>query len=150
MAHLEPTSDLYPTDNLYSRGSPASFSLSEFTELATTFWSRKRHREFLRLVLTGEHSYDDHDDSENTHQAFIDPLRDVDVQSDDLRIQRDYDSFIGFADKILVDAPITIYTVPHPKFALSSSIHLFCQLEYMDVSMQPVFCFCDSWLMIFH
>ncbi|KXN81814.1 hypothetical protein AN958_03744 [Leucoagaricus sp. SymC.cos] len=109
------------------------FTLHDFCTHATQFYSRQRYREFLRLVLTGEYSYETDVDSDETHQVFLDPLQNIKGDINDLNISRDYDSAIGIAGKILVDAPITIYTVPHPTFALSSSVHFFRTLVYKRV-----------------
>ncbi|KAG6852775.1 hypothetical protein C0991_009198 [Blastosporella zonata] len=75
--------------------------------------------EFIRFVLTGE--YDDFDNV--VKMAFIDPIQNIVNPDARLTIQRDYDSLLGIADHIMVTGDISVFAIPHPSFALKTSLH---------------------------
>jgi len=118
---------------LYNTTLPiVSHTLEEFIIRATALWQENDTTDlFTRFVLTGEFV----DDDGMRKQAFVDVLQNTVDDDHPLSIKRDYDSVLGIASKILVDAPISVYAVPHPTFALKTSIHLTHPISYHEVGL---------------
>ncbi|KAG6875920.1 hypothetical protein C0993_006801, partial [Termitomyces sp. T159_Od127] len=75
---------------------------------------------FANFVLTGEFKK-----AGELRQAVIDTLQNIiDTHEEDLIISRDYDSMLVMASDILVDCDIQVYSVPHPRYALRTGLHL--------------------------
>ncbi|KXN82138.1 hypothetical protein AN958_03192 [Leucoagaricus sp. SymC.cos] len=106
---------------LYTDNLTLSFSLREFVTYGSYLKANDLSDEFVQFALVGEGA--ERDPPYRKFQAYVDPLRDRPVNPP-LSIQRDYDSLIGIADNIYIERQLNVYTVPHPTFALSSSIHL--------------------------
>lgn len=118
--------------DLYSNHPSVSFSLRQFSEYAFELFKDEPVADpYVRFVLTGE--YTDADDGQ-TKQVFVDPIQNVVNADHPLSISRDYDSVLGISHKIMVKAPITVFSTPHPSYALKSSIHIKHPIMYNDVS----------------
>lgn len=116
---------------LYANHPTESFNLREFIDQAYTIFNENETDEsFIRFVLTGEMI----DDNGAPKQAFIDILQNAVSPDHRLSISRDYDSLLGISDKIMVDAAISVYSVPHPSYALKKSIHFKHPINYQGVS----------------
>lgn len=84
----------------------------------------------MKFVLSGEYA----NNNGQIKQAVIDVTGKQVRDAADITASRDYDSAIGISRDILVDAPITIWAVPHPTRALKTSIHLTRSIQYKNVS----------------
>lgn len=115
--------------NLYSNFDKVSHDLGEFIRRAKEMHNVERTSDYITFALTGEYEVDG-----RPKQAVINVTDNRVDHNQLLDISRDYDSAIGVADKILVDAPITVWAVPHPTFALKSSIHLTRSIVHRNVS----------------
>lgn len=115
---------------VYSDFPIVTHTLNSFTARATRLLDIEDFEGFMRLVLTGEYE----DDNFEPKQVFLDPIQNLVTGDHPLLISRDYDSVIGFSEDILVEGPIRVHSVPHPTFALTSSIHLTRTLHYDGVS----------------
>lgn len=116
---------------LYNDAPVVSFSLDEFSSAASRMYASEEYDDFIRFVLCGEFLAAD----ESRRQAFVDPIRNPVDEDHPLTVSRDYDSAIGIAQDILVDGPISVFAVPHPTFALKTSIHMKHTIEYEGVSL---------------
>jgi len=117
--------------NIYPNNPTVSHTLSQFNDYsAHLFAVHEDNDSFIRFVLTGEFL---DDDEQQPKQAFIDPVQNVVEPGHPLNISRDYDSLLGIADTILVDAPISVFSVPHPSFALKTSIHIKHPIAHGEV-----------------
>jgi hypothetical protein len=115
---------------LYNINDTVSHSLAEFTTRARDLMQDGPTDDpFIRFVLTGEFI----DEDGIARQAFVNSIQTAALGCR-LNITRDYDSLLGIADKILIDAPINVYAVPHPTHALTTSIHLKRSISYRGVS----------------
>ncbi|KAJ3566668.1 hypothetical protein NP233_g6858 [Leucocoprinus birnbaumii] len=129
---------------LYSDFPKVSHNLHEFTQRAVLLCEERTARDFIKFTLTGEYKEDFHEDDDDdrsdndhpTYQAVINVTENFARRGDDLSIARDYDSAIGIADTILVDAPMTVWAVPHHKYALKGNIHLKHTISYRNVTHQ--------------
>ncbi|KAG6864738.1 hypothetical protein C0991_007445 [Blastosporella zonata] len=81
--------------------------------------------EHVRFVLTGEYEEDG-----RTYQAFIDPIQNRVEEDHQLSVLRDYDSLLGISEIIMVTDNISVFTVPHPSFALKSGLHFKYHLNH--------------------
>lgn len=117
---------------LFTDYSVVSHSLREFTDRAYHLHEVLNDNDgFLRFVLTGEFV----DEDGEPKQAFVDPIQNNVIQDGhELSILRDYDSLLGVADKIMVDASISVFIVPHNTYALKTGIHLKHPIRYQRVS----------------
>ncbi|KNZ79311.1 hypothetical protein J132_10732 [Termitomyces sp. J132] len=114
---------------LYIDHPPYSFSLAQFVSRANELYRPLRDFRFSNFVLTGEF-----EEYGRKYQAVIDPLQNIiDTRQEDLSISRDYDSLLGLTEDILVDCDIQVYSVPHPRFALKTSVHLTQELSFDGV-----------------
>ncbi|KAG6876902.1 hypothetical protein C0993_012195 [Termitomyces sp. T159_Od127] len=107
---------------VYNRGLPRiGHSLRQFVERGSALWEDNPNNPepFVKFALTGEFLLDD-----VPHQAFVDAIQNVVSPHHELSISRDYDSVLGIARTILVEDNISIFTVPHPTFALKSAVHV--------------------------
>jgi hypothetical protein len=117
--------------DLFNNHPAVTHSLREFVDCAYGFHEDDETDDnFIRFVLTGEYV----DDDGHLKQAFVDPIQNVIEVDHSLLISRDYDSLLGIADKIMVNAPISVYVVPHDSFALKTSIHLKHPVTHGGVS----------------
>lgn len=116
--------------SLYNDAPTVSFSLEQFTAAASEMYQSGNYDDSIRFVLSGEFL----DDDGNRRQAFVDPIRGAVDDDHPLTISRDYDSAIGISPDILVDGLIAVFAVPHPTFALKTSIHMSYAIEYEGVS----------------
>jgi hypothetical protein len=116
---------------LYNDAPTVSFSLGEFSSLASRFNQDEDYEAFIRFTLTGEFVNDDG----NVMQAFVDPVRQHVDGDHPLTVSHDYDSAIGISPDILVDGPISVNAVPHPTFSLKKSIHMTKSIIYEGVSL---------------
>ncbi|RDB19057.1 hypothetical protein Hypma_014471 [Hypsizygus marmoreus] len=108
---------------LYNDNPIVSHTLAEFTARANKLYVPDGVDDaFIRLALTGE--YTDVDDDNKKKQVFLDPIQNIVEPDHSLTISRDYDSVLGIADKLLVDCPISVFSVPHNFFALKTNIHI--------------------------
>ncbi|KAG6819602.1 hypothetical protein H0H93_010371 [Arthromyces matolae] len=80
------------------------------------------------FLLTGVYS----EDGVRT-QAFLDPLSDHVQPQEPLNISRDYDSLLGICADIVVTCDLSMFAIPHPTFALKSSIHVKYDVIINDV-----------------
>ncbi|KXN83946.1 hypothetical protein AN958_00784 [Leucoagaricus sp. SymC.cos] len=117
---------------LYTDNPTVSFSLRDFVTYASYLHSKGRYDEFIQFTLVGEGV--ELNPPNRKFQAYVDPLRDR-PENVPLSIQRDYDSLLGIADHIYVERPLNVYTVPHPTYALSTSIHLHHSILYEGVKL---------------
>jgi len=108
-----------------------SFTLGQFVAHALSLSCNDN--KYLPFVLTGRFL----DDDGRPAQAFIDSIRDMVDDDHPLSIIRDYDSLLGLANDFLVDGTITMFTVPHPTLALTTSIHLKRDIRRGQVSPTP-------------
>ncbi|KAF9444082.1 hypothetical protein P691DRAFT_778498 [Macrolepiota fuliginosa MF-IS2] len=118
--------------NLYNNLDPHTFSVNQFARHGRYLLSLgdEEQAQFIQFAVTGE--FCDNSEEEKK-QVFLDPtLNRINDPNYPLDIARDYDSALGFADDILVNGSITVYAVPHPTFALTSSIHMKYPLLYRD------------------
>ncbi|KAF9447920.1 hypothetical protein P691DRAFT_781765 [Macrolepiota fuliginosa MF-IS2] len=106
--------------DLYNQNPTVTHTLRQFISRAYNLWEKQDQHAFSKFVLTGE--YADH--LGRDRQVFLDPVQNRVRDVHGLIISRDYDSAIGISDRILVNAPITAFAVPHPTFSLTSSIHI--------------------------
>ncbi|KAF8054645.1 hypothetical protein FPV67DRAFT_1682298 [Lyophyllum atratum] len=114
--------------NLYSNHTEVSHTLTQFIDRANALYEREDTPDpFIRFAITGE--YRDADDRQ-WKQVVMDPLQDMVELEDALTIRRDYDSLLGIASDIMVDGVISIFAVPHPTYALKSSIHIKHDIQY--------------------
>lgn len=120
---------------IYSNYPTVSHTLLEFTARAAAFYEDENYESFIRFTLTGTYVDEEWEDK----QAFIDPIQNLVGIGHPLRISRDYDSAIGISNNILVDAPISVFAVPHPTYALTSSIHMTRTIHYQGVSTASSF-----------
>lgn len=116
---------------LYNDAPPVSFSLGEFTTLASQFTADEDYDAFIRFTLTGEFV----NDAGHVKQAFVDPIREHVDESHPLSVSHDYDSVIGISTDILVDGQLSVNAVPHPTHALKKSIHITRAIFYDGVSL---------------
>ncbi|KAJ3563511.1 hypothetical protein NP233_g8898 [Leucocoprinus birnbaumii] len=132
-------------NQIYSTFPKVSHNLSQFTRRACLLCKPSTAGAFLKFTLSGEytetsdsaHETSDSDDNrDRTFQAVINVTENQVRRGDLLSISRDYDSAIGIADTILVDAPMTVWAVPHRKYALKTSIHLKHSITYRNVRHQ--------------
>jgi hypothetical protein len=114
--------------SLYSSLPTWSYSLHEFVAYASTLKDENPDA-FRRFILTGE--------VENNHQAVLDPTCNVLQDDHAIALAHDYDSMITFQSNIVVDCPISVYPVPNPAEALTTSIHLKYPIIQGDVSKLP-------------
>lgn len=117
--------------NLFNDHQVISHTLRQFSDRAYDLHENDETDDnFIRFVLTGEYV----DDDGRSNQAFVDPIQNGIEEDHSLLISRDYDTLLGIADKIMVNAPISVYAVPHDTFALKTSIHLMHPVTYQGVS----------------
>lgn len=119
---------------LYNDAPTVSYSLTEFTDFATGLYQAQEYDAFIRFVITGEYT----DPDGNREQAFVDPIRGPVDPEHPLTISRDYDSLIGISSDILVDGQLSVYPVPHPTFALKTSLHMKHTIIYDEVSLKRI------------
>ncbi|THU75832.1 hypothetical protein K435DRAFT_880099 [Dendrothele bispora CBS 962.96] len=72
---------------------------------------------FYNFLLTGE-ALGEH------HQANINVIPNLLPPNAGITTFRDYDSFIGIDEDLLVQGPLSIYPNPNPQYTLSSSVHI--------------------------
>jgi hypothetical protein len=116
---------------LYSQFPTVTHSLDGFTERLNALHDDGDNDGFIKTALTGQYR----DRSGAERQIFIDPLLNQVNGADVLKFTRDYDSAIGISNSILVQGPITLHAVPHPTFALTTSIHLQFPIQQPEVSL---------------
>ncbi|KAJ4469609.1 hypothetical protein C8R41DRAFT_970774 [Lentinula lateritia] len=115
-------------DGLYSALPTKAYSLRNFVRAGSALDSPDIDGDaYLLFLLTGQHVLEE-------HQAVIDARRNTLNDDHSVGASRDYDSLIGIADNILVNAAISVYPAPNPAEVLSSSIHLKIRLPSGDVS----------------
>jgi hypothetical protein len=119
-------------------GQPVTYSLREFVRLAKSL--ENENPEFLRFVLTG--------DAKGQHQATLDHVRNVLTNDHQVDVARDYDSVIGITDGIVVDCALSVYPVPNPAEALTSSIHITHPFTSGDVSRFMYILFWPDWIFV--
>ncbi|KAG6815392.1 hypothetical protein H0H87_002313 [Tephrocybe sp. NHM501043] len=105
-----------------------SHSLEEFIEKATTLDDAGDTEGYIHFVLSGVYADDDYDiDGINdypTKQAFVDPTQNVVQPDTQLDIMRDYDSLLGITKDFKTLGEVSMFTIPHPTFALRTSVHI--------------------------
>jgi hypothetical protein len=65
-------------------------------------------------------------------QAFIDVSKNSLTDHANISISRDFDSLIGISNELLLTSAISVYPVPNPAGALTTSIHLKRSVEQDD------------------
>jgi len=85
-----------------------SHTPSEFISRVTCLLEDSIADAFIRFVLTGEYR----NDTGQRRQAFIDAFQSRVTRDHKLRISRDYDSLLGITQDFLVDASISVYSLP--------------------------------------
>jgi hypothetical protein len=117
---------------LYSTFPPCVYTLRQFVQKAEQIKDEDEDL-FLQFVVTGQATVEN-----PPHQVVIDPIRDNSIHDDDeILITRDYDSFLGITNHIVVDSDISIYPVSNPSDTLTTSIHLKYPMQRGDVSNLP-------------
>lgn len=71
-------------------------------------------------------------------QAFVDVTKNKLDNDDNISISRDFDSLIGTSRNILVSAPISVFPIPNPSAALTTSIHIKWPVEQDDAELIDV------------
>ncbi|KAG6871947.1 hypothetical protein C0995_014638, partial [Termitomyces sp. Mi166 len=116
---------------VYNRGLPrVNHSLRQFVERGTNLWENNpgNPEPFVQFTLTGEFPTDD-----GCCQAFVDPIQNIVTPHHELSISRDYDSVLGLSPIIMVEDNISVFTVPHPTFALKSGVHVTHPVIFDDI-----------------
>ncbi|KAH0588293.1 hypothetical protein J132_02620 [Termitomyces sp. J132] len=105
-------------------------SLRQFVEHGTDLWEDHPNNPepFVNFALTGTFSQEG-----TTLQAFVDPIQNIVPPQYDLSISRDYDSVLGIASDLLVEDNISVFTVPHPTYALKSGVHITYPVSFGDI-----------------
>ncbi|KAG6904892.1 hypothetical protein DXG01_006436 [Tephrocybe rancida] len=75
---------------------------------------------YINFTLTGAYKGGDG----SMKQAFLDPVQNIVSDDDRINIQRDYDSLLGVASDFMTTTDISMFTIPHPHFALKNSVHI--------------------------
>jgi hypothetical protein len=116
---------------LYANLPTITHSLDGFTERLNNLHDQSDNDGFIKTALTGQYK----DRSGVEKQIFIDPLLNRVSGTDVLKFTRDYDSAIGISNSILVQGPITLHAIPHPTFALTTSVHLHFPIARPEVRL---------------
>ncbi|KAJ3564156.1 hypothetical protein NP233_g8478 [Leucocoprinus birnbaumii] len=118
-------------NHIYSNFPTVSHNLVQFTRRASLLCKPQTAPAFIQFTLSGEYKEDD-----RKYQAVINVNENLAQRGAELSIHRDYDSAIGIADDILINSPMTVWAVPHNKFALKGNIHLKHTISYRNVEYQ--------------
>ncbi|KAF9442097.1 hypothetical protein P691DRAFT_765570 [Macrolepiota fuliginosa MF-IS2] len=105
---------------VYNNLDTVTHTLDEFTARLNSSFTNHDFDAFIKTGLTGEYL----DDNGARKQVFIDPLLNHVQDDHQITITRNYNSTISISEDILVATSINVYAIPHPTFALSTSIHL--------------------------
>ena len=84
---------------------------------------------FIRFMLSGETI----DKQDRPRQAFVNPLQNAVPDEYKLFILHNYDSLLDISPIIMVATNISVFAVPHPTFALKSSVHMTHRVSDGDV-----------------
>jgi hypothetical protein len=109
---------------LYSTLPPQSYTLKQFVRHAKHL-ENEDNDNFVWFLLTGE---------ADDHQAILDPNRNTLPEDHDIIHSRDYDTVIGITQNIEVNGSISVYPVPNPVEALTTSIHIKYPITHANVS----------------
>ncbi|KAF9033679.1 hypothetical protein BDP27DRAFT_1374970 [Rhodocollybia butyracea] len=97
-----------------------SYSLRDYVVAAGKLDNLNDDIGFIQFMLTGRTM----DSEGQAIQAFVDVNKNRIGANQDISMARDFDSLIGISQNLLVSTPLSVYPVPIPAAALTSSIHL--------------------------
>ncbi|KAF9060069.1 hypothetical protein BDP27DRAFT_1430481 [Rhodocollybia butyracea] len=97
-----------------------SYSLRDYVVAAGKLDDLNDDIGFIQFMLTGRTT----DREGQAIQAFVDVNKNRIGANQDISMARDFDSLIGISQNLLVSTPLSVYPVPIPAAALTSSIHL--------------------------
>ncbi|KAF9033687.1 hypothetical protein BDP27DRAFT_1374978 [Rhodocollybia butyracea] len=97
-----------------------SYSLRDYVVAAGKLDNLNDDIGFIQFMLTGRTT----DSKGQAIQAFVDVNKNRIGANQDISMARDFDSLIGISQNLLVSTPLSVYPVPIPAAALTSSIHL--------------------------
>ncbi|KAJ3555221.1 hypothetical protein NP233_g12258 [Leucocoprinus birnbaumii] len=104
--------------DLYSDFPVVSHSIADFNQ-RTKAAHNTCQSAFMQVTLSGEY-----EEEGETLQVLVDTNRNLVEEDEVLQVDRDIDSCLGISDHILIDAPISVWTIPPGYLALKASIHL--------------------------
>jgi len=109
---------------------PKSLSLTEFVSHGKELLKEKQMDDLSNFVLTGAFC---------GRQYQVDPIKHVISPSHPVSIMRDYDSVLGFADRLYISAPITLHPIAKIADSLQRNVHIQQTFENEHVGL-GIFC----------